>query len=622
MKRLLWTLAFLGQSLWAYEVPSWITQKYRALYQAEPQLLSDGSVQFHQGRLFKRNGVLVLSLKGDEFEMAFQHGKLLREEIVQGALPETAKLLENAVRNSLPEIPLVTSAVVEYFYSNYTNKILEFGLKSKGGDRDKHLLPAYGLAEGSGMSLDTVIRGLIGPESLQVVLGERMKGKSYLPKGGQASSCTDFVVRGQGTPAGEMIIGRNTDYPLNEYYDKYPTLIYFEPSEGQKFLSVTSAGLHNAGVIGFNESGLFIGVHTIPTTNVSAEGNPIFLVGHEVMQNARTFDEAVAILGKYKPAAGWTYTLASVHENRVASVELSNKKISVLESQKDWHVQTNHYRTAEMLKHNLDLNASIHEDTRARELRAGQLIQRNFGSFSASDAVSILADKWDPIHQKVSGMGNVVAVHTTVSSAVFDPSRGRLFMASGGAPVSLTPYIEFPLPREFDVNSFSSFEFEMIEKSDYHKNFPLISQAEQKYIKGKNAFEIGKDPKTSADILEESMKLDPENSAYSFIHGIMSLKAGFFERAEESFQATTQKANLHYRLASMYYLGRIWASRGKAQEAKEIFIQVLKEADPVIEKTLIPAVKKALKQVKFMKYVSLSPAQLVVFLPEGDMIEY
>lgn len=622
MKRFFWIGIFLTQTLWAYETPSSVSQKYRYLYEAKLQALPDGSVQFHQGRLFRKQGILILSLKGDEFEMAFQHGKLLREEIATGALPETAKLLENAVRNSLPEIPFVTSAVVDYFYSNYTYKILEHGIKSKGGDRDKSLLPAYGLSEGSGISLDTVIRGLVGPESLQVVLGERMKGKSYLPKGGQTSSCTDFVVRGQGTPSGEMIIGRNTDYPLNEYYDKYPTLIYFQPNEGQKFLSVTSAGLHNAGVIGFNESGLFLGVHTIPTTNVSAEGNPIFLVGHEVLQMARTFDEAVALFEKFKPAAGWTYTLASVHENRVASVELSNKKISVLEASGDWHVQTNHYRTAAMLKHNLDLNASIHEDTRARELRAGQLIQSNFGSFSAEDAVSTLADKWDPIHEKVSGMGNVVAVHTTVSSAVFDPMRGRLFMAAGKAPVSLTPFVEFPLPQSFDESSFSSLTPEIIEKSDYHKNFPLISQAEQRYIKAKNAFEINNDPKTSAKLFEDCVGLDPQNSAYSFIHGIMSLKAGLFEKAEQSFEETTRKANLHYRLASMYYLGRIWASRGKAQEAKEIFIQVLKEADPVVEKTLIPAVKKALKQVKFMKYVSLSPSQLVVFLPEGDMIEY
>jgi len=622
MKRWIWGLLVLSQSLWAYEVPSWIPQKYQALYEAQTKALPDGSTQFDRARLFKRNGIFVLSLKGDDFEMAFQHGKLLKQEIPLGALTPSAKLLENAVRNTLPEIPFVTSAVVDYFYQNYTYRILENGIKNKGEDRDQQLLSAYGLSEGSGMPLDVVIRGLVGPESLQVVLGERMQGKSMRPQGGLASSCTDFVVRGQGTLSGEMIIGRNTDYPLNGYFDKHPTLIYFQPKEGQKYLSVTSAGLHNAGVIGFNESGIFLGVHTIPTKDVSTSGNPVFQVGHEIIRLARTFDEAVALFEKYKPAAGWTYTLASVQENRMASIELSSSKISVNEAKLDWHVQTNHYRTASMLSSNLDLNASIHEDTRARELRAAQLVQSSFGSFSAEDAVGVLADKWDPINQKVSGLGNVISVHTTLSSAVFDPARGRLLMASGTAPVSLTPFIEFPLPKEFDENTFSNLPYAVVEKSSYHQEFPLLSEAEQTYIDAKGAFENEMNPGKSAKLLEESVRLDPENAAYSFVLGIMALKAGQSKQAEGAFKATMQKSNLHYRLASEYYLGRIWASQGKSKEAKGAFRSVIQKADPIVEKTLIPAVKKALKQVKTFQFVPLSPAQLVIFMPEADMIEY
>ncbi|MFM8269167.1 MAG: C45 family autoproteolytic acyltransferase/hydrolase [Pseudomonadota bacterium] len=622
MKQFLLILASLAPVIFAYETPSWVHEKYQAVYQSKLTPQEDGSMRFHEGKLFRRGGIRILSLKGDEFEMAFQHGRLLQQDILQGALPETAALLEKSVKNILPEIPILTSSVVEYFYSNYTDKILQHGIKSAGGDANKILLEAYGLSEGAQIPLDTVIRGVLGPESLQVVLGERMKGKTALPAAGSVNSCTDFVVKGQATPQGEMVIGRNTDYPLNGFFDKFPTLIYYQPTDGaQKYLAVTSAGLHNAGVIGFNESGLFLGIHTIPTTEVSADGNPIFLVGQEVMRYAKSFDEAVAIIEKYKSAAGWTYTLASVYENRMASVEITNKRVAVRESKGDWHAQTNHYQTSTLSSANLDLNATINEDSRARLIRAEQLIRQNWGGLSVEEAVQVLSDKFDPINNEVRGFGNVIAVHTTLSSAVFDPARGRLFMASGMGPVSLTPYIELPLIREFDESTFSSGPFKVLENSSFHQNFPLLSKAEQKFIEAKTAFETYNDPKTASLTLKESTELDPENSAYSFVHGILSIKAGDLASAESSFLATTKKKYVHYRLASQYYLGRIWASQGKKAQAKKVWLSILTEADPRVEKTLIAAVAANLKKIKWGR-VPLNKSALVLFMPEGDMIEY
>lgn len=611
------------QTVFAYEVPSWIKEKYQSLYQAKIVTESDGSVRFHQGRLFKRGGIRVLSLKGDKFEMAFQHGRLLESDTLEGALPQTAAMLERAVRNTIPNIPVVTSAVVDYFYKNYTDKILEYGIKSQGGDATKLLLEAYGLSEGANLPLDMVIRGVLGPESLQVVLGERMQGKKSVPAAGLVNSCTDFVARGEATAQGEMVIGRNTDYPLNGYFDKFPTLIYYHPTDGdQKHLAVTSAGLHNAGVIGFNESGLFIGVHTIPTTEVSTNGNPVFLVGQEVMQKAKSFDEAVALFEKYKPAAGWTYTLASIYENRVASIELTNKRIAVREAQGPVHAQSNHYRSAELLNANLDLNATVTEDSYARLIRAEELIQRNLGHFSVEEAVQILSDKFDPINQRVKGFGNVIAVHTTLSSAVFDPARGRLFMASGMGPVSLSSYIEFPLVREFDESHFLESGYKTLENSSFKKDFPLLTKAEQKFIEAKEAFEMHNDPKTASLILKDSMALDPDNAAYFFVHAILSLKANDVSGAEGSFKEILKKQYKHYRLASQYYLGRIWASQGKGTSAKQAWQSILSEADPVIERTLIKAVEKSLKKLKKFGRVPLKPSSLVMFMPEADMIEY
>lgn len=607
----------------AYTVPDSVRAKYQPLYESQIVAEPDGSLRFHQGRLFMRGGIRVLSLKGDKFEMAFQHGRLLESEIAKGALPETALLLDKAVRNSIPEIPVVSSSVVEVFYQNYTDKIVQHAIKTKGGDPNEILAEAYGLAEGARVPLDLVVRGVLGPESLQVVLGERMKGKKAVPTAGLANSCTDFVAKGEATVQGEMIIGRNTDYPLNGFFDKYPTVIYYHPTDGdQKYLAVTSAGLHNAGVIGFNESGLFIGIHTIPTTEVSTEGNPVFLVGQEVIQKAKTFDEAVAIFDKYKPAAGWTYTLASVYENRVASIELTNKRIAVRESPGSAHVQTNHYRTPELKSAYLELTASITEDSLARLIRAQELIEMNLGHFSVNEAVQILSSKYDPINKQVKGFGNVIAVNSTLSSAVFDPSRGRLFVASGMGPVSLTPYIELPLLTEFDESNFVGADYGVLENRSFIDNYPNLAKAEQKFIEAKIAYEIDNNSMKASLILSETVALDPENAAYSFAKGILSLKAGDLSGARESFKANLLKSDKHFRLASQYYLGRISASQRKASEAKAAWENVLREADPVVEKTLIKAVVKSLKKLQKTGAVPLKKNSLVILMSEADMVEY
>jgi hypothetical protein len=55
--------------------------KYAPLYSAHVRENPDGSRSFHRGTLFRRSGIYVLHLKGDRFEMAFQHGALLKEQI-------------------------------------------------------------------------------------------------------------------------------------------------------------------------------------------------------------------------------------------------------------------------------------------------------------------------------------------------------------------------------------------------------------------------------------------------------------------------------------------------------------------------------------------------------------
>ena len=82
-----------------------LKRKYRYLYLEKVQALPDGSYAFHNARLFRREGINVLFLKGDRFEMAFQHGRLLSEAIQSGVLAELHRMIPNIIHNSVTKIP-------------------------------------------------------------------------------------------------------------------------------------------------------------------------------------------------------------------------------------------------------------------------------------------------------------------------------------------------------------------------------------------------------------------------------------------------------------------------------------------------------------------------------------
>ena len=83
------------------QTPPETRQRYGHLYRERVRETDDGGLAFHRGRRWDRRGIHVLSLAGDRFEMAFQHGRLLRDEIADGSLEQASKITPNAIRNSV-----------------------------------------------------------------------------------------------------------------------------------------------------------------------------------------------------------------------------------------------------------------------------------------------------------------------------------------------------------------------------------------------------------------------------------------------------------------------------------------------------------------------------------------
>ncbi len=605
-------------------VPAKVRKQYAYLYSLTPKVEADGSVSFHRARKFERGGVNVLFLKGDRFEMAFQHGRLLKDQVVEGALPAAARLFEKTVTNGIPQMPVLSAIVINRFKRKYPDTILETMMRHPELAPDGILLEAYGLSEGAGLPVSELLNGLVGPESLQTMIGERL-GKSSLlgAVAAPSSQCSAFAAWGDMTADGEMLIGRNTDYGLNGTFDRFPAAIYYEPTDGaQKVLAITSSGLHTAGVVGLNESGLYLGVHTIPSSNVSTSGVPAFMFAQEVLRQAKTFDEAVALFSKVKTAAGWTYLLVSTREKKVASLELSYGGMTVLPARGKYHVQTNHFRTPERSPDYLHVNVSVDDDTVGRFNRVERMLRDSAGTLTDREAMAILADKFDPIYGKVRGVGNTVANHTTMTSVVVKPDSGSILVGSGRAPVSISNFVELPLIERADPAVFGVFPTVSYSNVNYGALFPKEMQAEQHFIRAKVAFESESDAGKALGFIQNAIASDPVNPLYRFMGGMLALKAKANGTAAQLLKGLLNSADDHYRRLAHYYLGRIDADAGLPGSALNHFRDCLDRIDSQREKKLAGAAREAIQRLGRIRRYRLHTAGLVLLMQQGDMVEY
>lgn len=595
-----------------YEVPGELVSSHRDLYEAKVEPTADGA-RFHRARLWRREGINVLHLVGDRFEMAFQHGRLLQKEIADGTLEMCGKIAEHGIRNSMGD-GAVAQVVQWYCEKMLAEAMLEHGVAWSHGRGENSLDEGYGLAEGANIPTRTVFHAPLGPEVAQLLLGRT----SGLALGADPNQCSSFVAWGDKTKTGEMIIGRNTDYPLTGYFDKHPTVIYFEPTDGaQRFMCVTSAGAHNAATGGMNESGLYVAMHTVPAQSVSERGFPVMMVAQRILRDAKTIEEAREIVDTAKPAAGWCFHVVSVNEKRAATFEMCSEQTGVVYSSGTTHVTTNHYRTPEMQQHQLFVNNSVEVDTRARMHACETQVEA--GGLDARSAAAILADKVDHTVGKVRSGPNTVSASTTVSSSVWMPESGRVFVANGPAPVSQNTYVELPSIQAFDPDTFEgSYETFTAGVRDTH---PEMLASEQAYQRARVAFEYDDDAELALDHMAEALELDDENPALHLHHALYALRASRYFVAKKAAEEILRIGWDEQRnRVARYLLGRIAAHDGELDVAKQHLDAVASDSET--GRRLASAAKKAAAKVARGKRLPLGPRDIAPMSWMPDAFRY
>jgi len=291
---------------------------------------------YDKGWLELESGHYILHLEGSAYEMGYQHGILLKDQVIENMSQVTSELLGGADFNEetkkiLNEVgPLllgVIGEIMEPFIPDMFRQELR-GLCDATGvpylkaiglhtflDSTDYLSSLFMRIEDTldRHSETTLLKDIDGidnflsdvPQLLKNVLlnldCKTMQAFGSLPAGG----CTIFGAWGNATDSGKTIFARGLDFPWMPTLMKNSVLTLYKPDKGLPFASLGWAG-YIGGLTGINVSGLTFGETTCTSKSATLLGRPFFLLCREVLQFSTSIDEALKLIENTPRTTGYT----------------------------------------------------------------------------------------------------------------------------------------------------------------------------------------------------------------------------------------------------------------------------------------------------------------------------
>jgi hypothetical protein len=339
-----------------------------------------------QGFLEEVDGYKVLHLKGTPYEMGYQQGALLRDDI-------------RALVHFLFEVK-AKELKVEVGGINLLNPKRAIG--GIAATQKKYVPERFheelrGLADGVGLSVqDATIANFI-PELFH---------------------CSGFALSGSATKDGTLYHGRILDYGCDWQLQDHAVLTIAEPEGKIPFVNVTYAGFIGS-VTGMNAKNISIG--EMGGRGLGHwEGVPMAFLVRMALEEASTLDEAIAVFRDHPRTCEYYYVVADGKSGQAVGMQASWDVFGTVK------MGEANERLPHAVKDAVLLSAGDRYEELARRVKAGH------GAFDAESARKL--------------MDRPVAMKSNLHSVLFETKSTRLWVANAskeGAPAATQPYHAF-----------------------------------------------------------------------------------------------------------------------------------------------------------------------------------
>ncbi len=464
------------------------------------------------------NGLHVLKVQGTHYEMGRQQGHLLRRWIPRGPLPYYKRYIETVLRHGGlgAAAPLGAAAIFH-------------GV----GRRVARALPGYaldtirGMADGSGIPYKELLRGSVMPDSLMwlatAIMRARRIGPATAHRLALGLGCTSAIAWGPATADGKLLHGRNMDYHGVEVWPSTATVIFHEPRDGQRYVSVAAAGVPLGGVTAMNEAGLTLTVHQhMFTDQTTLGGTPIGVLGDQVMQRAETLEQAQQILEAYHPIGAWTYLVADGRRRRVLCFEENHRRSAATwpDAARGTFGYANIFLDPALGATERDLYPSYWRANMGRHRLSNQLLEQRAAPLDPDAMAGIMGYTGDADCR----LRRPLSMLLTVSTVVLRPEDGAFWVATGDAPVCNNVFEPFQMDTEDHCPELGRLNGGQAPDPVAAEAFELYRDAFLEYFERD-------DPAGALRLMERTAALQPRQPLYHVLVGLLSLKTGDAHRA-------------------------------------------------------------------------------------------
>ncbi len=341
------------------------------------------------GFLEEVDGYRVLHVKGTPYEMGYQQGALLREDI-----RENVHYLFD-VKGKEMKVELAGVSLL-----NPKRAISGIAAQQRKHVPERFFEEMRGIADGSGLDVQDIIVANFIPELFH---------------------CSGFALSGSATKDGTLYHGRILDYGCDWRLQEHAVLTVAEPHGHIPYVNVTYAGFVGS-VTGMNAEKISIG--EMGGRGLGHwDGVPMAFLVRIGLEEALTLDQAIAIFRDHPRTCEYFFVIADGKTGKGVGMEASWDKFGVI------GMGESNPRLPEAVKDAVLLSAG---DRYAELVRR---VKQKHGQIDAAAAMHL--------------MDRPVAMKSNLHSVLFETGTGKLWVANAsndGKPAAEQPYHAFDFP--------------------------------------------------------------------------------------------------------------------------------------------------------------------------------
>jgi predicted choloylglycine hydrolase len=259
--------------------------------------------------------------------------------------------------------------------------------------------------------------------------------------------CSSFAAWGEKSEDGNLILGRNFDFYVNDAFAENKIVAFINPKEGNKFMMITWPGMIGA-VSGMNEKGLTVTINAGKSEIPLIAKTPISILTREILQHAKNINEAIAIAKKRAVFVSESIMLGSAEDNKAVLIEVTPQKMDVYETPNSNQLFcSNHFQGEDLKneKRNRFQMANSHSEYRMEKMK--ELFSQN-PKIDPKIASEILRNK-EGLNNINLGYGNEKALNQLMAhhGVIFKPATKQVWVSTN--PYQLGEFVCYNLDSIF-----------------------------------------------------------------------------------------------------------------------------------------------------------------------------